>query len=41
MPDVDDFVSSCVLATPSDAEAHAAFHQTLQRQQSSGQFDGA
>ena len=41
MPDVDDFVSSCVLATPSDAEAHAAFHQTLQRQQSSGQFDGS
>ncbi|MGI3899060.1 MAG: hypothetical protein ACRYGP_16240 [Janthinobacterium lividum] len=41
MPDVHDFVSSCVLATPSDVEAHADFHQTLRRQQSSGQFDGS
>lgn len=41
MPDVDDFVSSCVSATASDAEAHAVFHQTLQRQQSSGRFDGS
>lgn len=39
MPDAQDFVASCVMATASDAEALEAFHRTLERQQASGCFD--
>ncbi len=38
MPGAQDFVTSCVLTTESDAEAIDAFRVTLERQQQTGDF---
>ena len=39
MPGAEDFVTSCVLTTESDAEALDAFRVTLERQQRDGNFN--